>query len=316
MLSQSVSFVQAMTGTWNWDKVLETMANSLDPQGGGLEAGMTEEQIDRIFKTIDTDSSGTIDADELKVALDEMGMNLSEQCISSMLKVVDENGDGVVDILEFRTLVNIATERAKYKKERKTSRKGSIFGFKSSSSRQNTSALSQTSVMEEEENVNTGGGSATTLPRTFDEALPQDGNNDPRAIVVTEAKHPYAVVGCNKPWEDLCGYNETEAVGSPMSELIQGPKTNREGLQKSMEELIGGAEYVECETVNYRKDGTTFKNFLQMGPLYNDDGEQDEEKGEREVAFFVGILKNIGELAQSFSEEEEKSEGSKGVVVS
>ncbi|KAK1744405.1 hypothetical protein QTG54_004938 [Skeletonema marinoi] len=322
-----------------WEKVLETMASSLNPAGGGLEAGMTDEQIDRIFKTIDTDDSGTIDADELKVALDDMGMKLSEQCVASMLKVVDENGDGVVDILEFRTLVNIATERAKFRKEKKMARKkSSMFGLKSSftdeasaTGRQSVnlserngdeeSSLKKFSILppsiaEEEGNVLKGSG---TLPRTFDEALPtrsKAGNGDTgnRAIVVTEARYPYAVVGCNKPWEDLCGFNESEAVGQNMSAMIQGPKTNREGIKKSMEELIGGADYVECETINYRKDGSTFKNFLQMGPLYDDNDEGDEEKGEREVAYFVGILKNIGEFAQSLTDGD--WEENKNVVVS
>mmetsp|Transcript_25945 Transcript_25945/g.39899 ORF Transcript_25945/g.39899 Transcript_25945/m.39899 type:complete len:594 (+) Transcript_25945:107-1888(+) len=339
VLSQKVSFVQAMTGAWKWEKVLETMASSLNPEGGGLEAGMTDEQIDRIFKTIDTDDSGTIDADELKVALDDMGMKLSEQCVASMLKVVDENGDGVVDILEFRTLVNIATERAKFRKEKKMARKkSSMFGLKSSftdaasvtgrpsvnlserngdeeSSLKKMSVLPP-SIAEEEGNVLKG---SSTLPRTFDEALPSrsqagNGDTDNRAIVVTEAKYPYAVVGCNKPWEDLCGFNESEAVGQNMAAMIQGPKTNREGIKKSMEELIGGADYVECETINYRKDGSTFKNFLQMGPLYDNNDEVDEEKGEREVAYFVGILKNIGEFAQSLSDEDWDED--KKVVVS
>jgi hypothetical protein len=44
-ITQRVSFVQALTGTWKWDKVLETMASSLNPEGGGLEAGMTDEQL-------------------------------------------------------------------------------------------------------------------------------------------------------------------------------------------------------------------------------------------------------------------------------
>ncbi len=307
VLSQHVSFVQAMTGTWKWEKVLQTMASSMNPEGGGLEAGMTNEQIDRIFKTIDTDCSGTIDADELKTALDDMGMKLTEQNVASMLKVVDENGDGVVDILEFRTLVHIATERAKFRKEKKL-RRGSVFGRKASIAQSSPANLSERSgtppsIAEEEEKTHKG---SSPLPRTLDEALPprSPGNADDRAIVVTETKHPYAVVGCNKPWEDLCGFNESEAVGETMSNLIQGPKTNREGLQKSMEELIGGADYVECETINYRKDGSTFKNFLQMGPLYDDNDEGDEEKGEREVAYFVGILKNLGDLAQSFTDED------------
>lgn len=308
VLVERVSFFQAMSGTWKWEKVLKTMASSLNPEGGGLEAGMTDEQIDRIFKTIDTDCSGTIDADELKIALEDMGMKLSEQCVASMLKVVDENGDGVVDIVEFRTLVHIATERAKYRKEKK-SKKSSILSLRASFTPAHLSeksgdeklSLELTSIAEENGTVNNG---SKPLPRTLNEALPQSGDADDRAIVVTEAKHPFAVVGCNKPWEDLCGFNETEAVGEPMSQLIQGPKTNREGLKKSMEELIGGADYVECETVNYRKDGSTFLNFLQMGPLYDDNDDGDEEKGEREVSYFVGILKNIGELAQDLNDED------------
>jgi len=346
VLTQHVSFVQACSGTWKWDKVLKSMASSLNPEGGGLEAGMTDEQIDRIFRTIDTDDSGTMDADELKVALNEMGMKLSDQCVANMLKVVDENGDGVVDIMEFRTLVNIASARAKYKKEKKLSRKSTITNIRASicvtgrpscniteqcgdedESRKSSEVSREDPfptedpfpMIAEEEGTTHKGNSP--LPRTYQEALPSKsqagdggGDADTRAIVVTEAKHPFAVVGCNKPWEDLCGFDESEAVGAPMSKLIQGPKTNREGLKKSMNELIGGADYVECETINYRKDGSTFKNFLQMGPLYDDNAEVDEEKGEREVAYFVGILKNIGELAQSMSEED--WEENKNLVVS
>ena len=325
--TQKVSFVQACTGTWKWDKVLEKMASSMNPEGGGLEAGMSDEQIDRIFTTIDTDGSGTIDADELKVALEEMGMQLSEQCVVNMLKVVDENGDGVVDNLEFRTLVNIATARAKFKKEKKLSRKSTMSNLKASISQSVTGRpslrVSERSdealkfargedsfpiIVEVKGTMNKGN---SPLPRTYEEALSEagDGNADNRAVVVTEAKHPFAVVGCNTPWEKLCGFNESEAVGAPMSTLIQGPETNREGLKKTMKELIGGADYVECETINYRKDGSTFRNFLQMGPLYDDNnGEVDEEKGQREVAYYVGILTNIGELAQSMSGEEHKVE--------
>lgn len=104
----------------------------MNPGSGGLDEGMTEEQIDNAFKTIDVDCSGTIDADELQVALEKMGMSVTPQCVANMLKVVDENGDGIVDRLEFHTLVRIATERARYKKEKKESRKSTINSIKAS----------------------------------------------------------------------------------------------------------------------------------------------------------------------------------------
>lgn len=132
MLVNRVGLFQACLGTWTWDKVLRHMASSMNPGSGGLDEGMTNEQIDNVFKTIDVDGSGTIDADELQVALEKMGMSVTPTCVANMLKVVDENGDGIVDRLEFHTLVHISTERARYKKEKKESRKSTINSIKAS----------------------------------------------------------------------------------------------------------------------------------------------------------------------------------------
>merc|ERR1711862_820975 len=129
------------------------------------------------------------------------------------------------------------------------------------------------------------------LPQTYEEALSTDKTttDEPTpAIIVTERSHPYYIVGVNKEWSDLCGYEEEEAISKSMSSLIQGPKTNREGLKKAIADLDGGNEYVECETVNYRKDGTMFRNHLRMGPLYDSVGTDEEEKGE--PTYYVGIL--------------------------
>ena len=148
------------------------------------------------------------------------------------------------------------------------------------------------------------------MPRTYDEALPSGKSSDHRAIVVTETKYPFNVVGVNEPWEDLCGYKGEEATNKSMSNLIQGPKTNRTGLKRAMEKLQSGADRVECTTVNYRKDGTMFKNFLTMGPLYDNADGADIEEGKREPSYYVGILMNLGEMASMMSQydEEEKEE--------
>lgn len=47
-------------------------------------------------------------------------------------------------------------------------------------------------------------GSDVSIPTTLAEALPTDiekRNNDPRAIVVTEASGSFNMIGCNKAWE-------------------------------------------------------------------------------------------------------------------
>ncbi len=69
------------------------------------------------------------------------------------------------------------------------------------------------------------------LPKTLKEALPDDEekkNNDSRAIVVTECMGTYNMIGCNKAWENLCGYAECEIVGKDSS-ILQGPDSNFDG---------------------------------------------------------------------------------------
>ena len=73
--------------------------------------------------------------------------------------------------------------------------------------------------------------SNVTLPRTLREALPEDPEakaNDPRAIVVTQCNGKFNMIGCNKAWENLCGYAECDIIGKDSS-ILQGPDTNNEG---------------------------------------------------------------------------------------
>ena len=69
------------------------------------------------------------------------------------------------------------------------------------------------------------------MPRTLEEALPSDAAKreaDERAIVVTEMTGKFNMIGCNKAWENLCGYAECEIVGKDSS-ILQGPETNHMG---------------------------------------------------------------------------------------
>jgi PAS domain S-box-containing protein len=314
VVTQKVSFVQAMLGNWKWDKVLQQMASSVNKGSGSTAlSDLTPEQVDQVFDEIDDDQSGEIDAEELYHALNKMGIKITMKCVGQMISVVDENDDGVIDREEFRTLVKMATLRAEHKRETKIRKRETLNKFKSSIIRRSTNGYDDDDFVEDISEVNYEEKKVQDyspgMPRTYQEALPPDGKGDGRAIVVTEAKHPFAVVGVNEPWEDLCGYKSSEACGKSMSSMIQGPKTNREGIKQAMDQLSKGAEHVDCTTVNYRKDGSMFNNFLTMGPLY-DDGGIDEEDGGRKPAFYVGILMNIGELAQDMSalDEEEGNE--------
>lgn len=52
-----------------------------------------------------------------------------------------------------------------------------------------------------------------SVPKTLEEALPEDlkkRETDSRAMVVTEASGKFNMIGCNKAWENLCGFAECE----------------------------------------------------------------------------------------------------------
>ena len=59
---------------------------------------MTEEEIEACrlaFEKFDADGSGTIEANELKVTLQSMGQNPTDEEIFEMLSSVDEDGSGL-----------------------------------------------------------------------------------------------------------------------------------------------------------------------------------------------------------------------------
>jgi len=315
----------------------------------------TAADINAVFDSIDTDGSGTIDADELFESLTKLNMKVSKQAMQNMIEVVDENGDGVIDREEFHALVQLANVRARNKAEKvqKSELSASPLPllektemeepYNNAINRDSAAPtvgigwknITSESCVEEKNNVERGSGDEVrflpstvdpALPRTLSEALPHSSaktqqqlkpnlvveeqdrrmyeleQNDPRAIIVTQNKHPYNIVGVNNTWEKLCGYQSSEVIGQTMPHLIQGPETNCKGLQEAMTNLVQG-EDVQCTTVNYRKDGSTFCNQLSMGALYNN------ESGD--VDYFVGILRNLGDLAKAVggvSGNEEKNE--------
>lgn len=50
---------------------------------------------------MDTDGDGNICAEDLQKVMRKLGMNLSNEDVSEMIKVADKNGEGKVNIEEF-----------------------------------------------------------------------------------------------------------------------------------------------------------------------------------------------------------------------
>ncbi|KAJ3671053.1 hypothetical protein LUZ60_008479 [Juncus effusus] len=65
---------------------------------------LSEEEImglKELFKSIDTDNSGTITLDELRAGLPKMGTRISEPELRQLMEAADVDGNGSIDYLEF-----------------------------------------------------------------------------------------------------------------------------------------------------------------------------------------------------------------------
>ncbi|XP_028804802.1 calcium-dependent protein kinase 1-like [Neltuma alba] len=69
-----------------------------------IAENLSEEEIiglKEMFKSMDTDNSGTITFDELKAGLHKLGSKLSEPEIRQLMEAADVDGNGAIDYIEF-----------------------------------------------------------------------------------------------------------------------------------------------------------------------------------------------------------------------
>ncbi|KAI9108485.1 hypothetical protein K1719_020676 [Acacia pycnantha] len=69
-----------------------------------IAENLSEEEIiglKEMFKSMDTDNSGTITFEELKVGLPKLGSKLSESEVRQLMEAADVDGNGTIDYIEF-----------------------------------------------------------------------------------------------------------------------------------------------------------------------------------------------------------------------
>lgn len=66
-----------------------------------LKDGDTDEELREAFQFFDKDKNGVIDAKELRIVMNNLGENLTDDEIEEMIKEADINGDGQIDFEEF-----------------------------------------------------------------------------------------------------------------------------------------------------------------------------------------------------------------------
>jgi PAS domain S-box-containing protein len=103
-------------------------------------------------------------------------------------------------------------------------------------------------------------------------------HHSPIATIVTDNRLPdNPIVDANTAFSLLTGY-EREGIVGRNCRFLAGPATEAE-VQATVRQAIARGEPVVAELINYRKDGTPFRNALMIAPVRDASGK---------VALFLG----------------------------
>ncbi|MEW4369530.1 ATP-binding protein [Paenibacillus kandeliae] len=103
------------------------------------------------------------------------------------------------------------------------------------------------------------------------------------SVTIADARKPNCpLVFVNSHFTDLTGYTREEAVGYNCR-FLQGEDTDPEAVQ-AFREALATRTSVTIEILNYRKDGTSFWNEVNLDPIFDQNGE---------CHYFVGIQFDI-----------------------
>ena len=111
----------------------------------------------------------------------------------------------------------------------------------------------------------------------------------PIAMVVTNPRRPDNPLELVNPaFVDLTGYTESEIVGRNCR-LLSG-KGAEEQAKETLRAAIGAARPVLVDILNFRRDGTPFRNGVMIAPLFDDEGR---------LAWFLGSQVDLGDEAEA-----------------
>ncbi|NND96138.1 MAG: PAS domain S-box protein [Pirellulaceae bacterium] len=102
----------------------------------------------------------------------------------------------------------------------------------------------------------------------------------------TQGDNPATFV--NHGFSALTGYSQEETVGRNCR-FLQGAGTDPE-VVKSIREAVNNGEPIRTTLLNYKKDGTTFWNDLQITPIHDQSGK---------LVNFVGVQHDVSEQIES-----------------
>ena len=110
------------------------------------------------------------------------------------------------------------------------------------------------------------------------------------SVVIMDSE--WRIDWCNESFTRLFRYTLAEARGRRPSELLHGPATSLELIQR-IDEAAERGELLNCEIVNYTKDRRMLWVRLEVQPFFGDDGEK---------LGFLGLHVDISEMKRQASE--------------
>jgi PAS domain S-box-containing protein len=98
------------------------------------------------------------------------------------------------------------------------------------------------------------------------------------AAIICDARDPdLPIISCNSAFIALTGYERDEIVGRNCR-FLRGPDTDP-AVSQQLREAIRANQPTMVEILNYRKDGTPFRNAVMVAPLFDEAGQ---------VEYFLG----------------------------
>ena len=113
------------------------------------------------------------------------------------------------------------------------------------------------------------------------------------AAVVSDPRQPdNPIVACNEAFMQLTGYPKEEILGRNCR-FLRGDRTEPEQTAM-LREAVAQSRPVMVELMNYKKDGTPFRNAVMIAPLFDEQGE---------LAYFLGSQMAIDDSGASRHEQ-------------
>ena len=91
------------------------------------------------------------------------------------------------------------------------------------------------------------------------------------ATVITDPRQTdNPIIAVNRAFEQLTGHSAADVVGRNCR-LLRGPETEPESSAKLRQAVLEGKAMM-VELLNYRRDGSTFRNAVMIAPIFGEDG--------------------------------------------